>query len=254
MQHKNKTVMKMMEVLNLFLTHEELNLNEMVQLSGLPKTSVFRMAGTLEDMGFLKKDENGKYSLGLLFLQFGQLVSSRLGIRNIAYPYMEALRNEIDEAVNLVIRDGDEAIYIEKLDTNQPVRVYTQTGRRAPLYAGACPRIILAYASDQEILEYMNNTELRRYASGTITDKEQLMEVLRKSKKEGYSISHSELFDNTTAVAAPIFDANGAIAAGLSIVGPDVRIQSEHLPGIIAKVKRTASQISEELGWKNTIG
>lgn len=250
MPHKNKTVVKSMEVLNLFLTHAKLSLNEIVQLSGLPKTSVHRMVGSLEDMGFLKKDHEGKYSLGLLFLQFGRLVSDRLDIRNIAYPFMEALRDEADEAVNLVIRDEDEAIYIEKLDTNQHVRVYTQTGRRAPLYAGACPRILLAYFPPQELEQYMEETELRPIASGTITNRAELERILRESRETGCSVSHSELHDDSSAVAAPIFDANGRVVAGLSLVGPAVRFQNEHLSGLTEKVKRTARQISAELGWK----
>lgn len=250
MQHRNKTVVKSMEVLNLFLTHAKLSFQDIVQLSGLPKTSVHRMVGSLEDMGFLKKDHEGKFSLGLLFLQFGRLVSERLDIRNIAYPFMEALRDDADEAVNLVIRDEDEAIYIEKLDTNQHVRVYTQTGRRAPLYAGACPRILLAHFPPQELEQYIKETELRPIASGTITDWEHLERVLRESRESGCSVSHSELHDDTSAVAAPIFDATGQVVAGLSLVGPEVRFQNEYLSNLIEKVKRTARQISVELGWK----
>ena len=86
----------------------------MMEYSGVPKTSLHRMVGSLEEMGFLTKDEQGYYSLGLLFLQFGQLVANRLDIRNIAKPVMETLRDEVEEAVNLIVRDGDEAMYIEK--------------------------------------------------------------------------------------------------------------------------------------------
>ena len=71
----NKTVLKSVELLNLFLTNSRLTLTEMVQLLQAPKTSVYRMVRTLEDMGFLTKETDGRYALGLLFLQFGKLVS-----------------------------------------------------------------------------------------------------------------------------------------------------------------------------------
>ncbi|MCA9726014.1 MAG: helix-turn-helix domain-containing protein, partial [Kurthia sp.] len=75
MQSKNKTVVRSMEILNLFINHAKLTFNEIIELSGIPKTSVYRMLQSLEEMGLLDKDANGKYSLGILFLRFGHLVS-----------------------------------------------------------------------------------------------------------------------------------------------------------------------------------
>jgi IclR family KDG regulon transcriptional repressor len=250
MQNKNKTVVKSMDILNLFKDHVKLSLNEIVQLSGIPKTSVHRMIGSLEDMGFLKKDIDSKYSLGLLFLEFGQLVKERMDIRKIALPTMHALRDVAGEAVNLVIREGNEAIYIEKLETMQPVRVYTKIGRKAPLYGGACPRVLLAFLAQKEIEQYISETELIQVASGTITDKEQLRHVLAESKKNGYTISHSELQDYSSAVAAPIFDSSNQVIASISLVGPSMRFQEEHLSELIRLIKNGAKEISCKLGWK----
>lgn len=253
MQNKNKTVVKSLDLLNLFLTHTKLSLNEMVRLSGIPKTSVHRMMGSLEDMGFLQKDEDGKYSLGLLFLQFGQLVADRLDIRQVALPIMQALRDDVEEAVNLIVKDGNESIYIEKLESTHPVRLYTKVGRRAPLYAGACSRILLTYLPDPERERYLNEIELKPIGRGTITDKQKLRHVLEDSRIKGYSISHSELENDTSALAAPIFDYTGQIVGGISIAGPDNRFQEERLPELIEKVKRAAREISQKLGWMEAI-
>ncbi|WP_424768438.1 IclR family transcriptional regulator [Paenibacillus sp. sgz302251] len=253
MLNKNKTVVKSLDLLNLFLSHEKLSLNEMVQLSGIPKTSIHRMIGSLEEMGFLHKDKEGKYSLGLLFLQFGQLVAERLDIRQVARPVMQALRDEFEEAVNLVIKDRNECIYIEKLESTHPVRLYTKIGRRAPLYAGACARIILSFLPEKEREQYLNTINLAPFALGTITDMEKLRQMLEESRLQGYSISHSELEDHTASLAAPIFDHSGQVVGGLSIAGPDVRFQEDRLPELIERVKRSANDISQKLGWMNTI-
>jgi transcriptional regulator, IclR family len=108
----NKTVLKSMTILKLFLEYEKLNLNQMIELTNLPKTSVYRMVSSLEVIGFLNKDDNGFYKLGLIFLQFGELVSERLDLRKIAFPILEKLRDEVDEAVNLSSKDGTESVYI----------------------------------------------------------------------------------------------------------------------------------------------
>ncbi|WP_209124034.1 IclR family transcriptional regulator [Alkalihalobacillus sp. BA299] len=248
MQNKNKTVVKSMKLLDLFRTYRKLSLNEMVQLSGIPKTSVHRMIGSLEDMGFLSKDSEGKYTLGMLFLEFGQLVADRLDIRKIAYPIMRDLRDDLGEAVHLIIRDQNEAIYIEKLDTLHPVRLFTKVGRRSPLYAGACSRIILAHLPEKELEAYLDETELKPFETGTITEKDKLRAILQQSRANGYAISYSELENQTVSIAAPIFDHTGHVVGGLSIAGPDSRFQDEHLPTLIEKVKRAADEISQKLG------
>lgn len=253
MQNKNKTLVKSMDLLQLFITHPTLSLNDMVKLSSIPKTSVHRMIGSLVEMGFLTRSEDGQYSLGLSFLQFGQLVADRLDIRQVALPLMKELRDDVGEAVNLIMKDGKEAIYIEKVDTNHPVRLYTKIGRRSPLYAGDS-RILLAFLPDQEMEQYLRETELVPIGLGTITDKNQLRHILLKSREDGYTISRSELENYTSALAAPIFDHRGQVIAGLSIAGPDVRFQNERLPELKVKVMGASEEISRKLGWEPSSG
>ncbi|NPC91563.1 IclR family transcriptional regulator [Bacillus sp. WMMC1349] len=248
MECKNKTVVKSMALLNLFLTKERLSLNEMIELTGMPKTSVYRMVCSLCEMGFLNRDESGMYGLGLLFLQYGQLVSERLDIRKMALPVMEKLRDEVDEAVHLIVKQGNEAIYIEKLEGTQMVRLYTAIGRRSPLYAGACARSILTFLPEDERKAYLEETELVPIASGTICDKAELIRVLDMSYKNGYTVSHSELEDYTSAVAAPIFNHQKQAVAGLSIAGFEARFQKDRLPYLAKKVKTAALDISKKLG------
>jgi len=248
-QVKNKTVVRSMDILNLFIDHSSLSFNEIVELSGIPKTSVYRMVLSLEEMGFLDKETDGKYSLGLLFLQFGHLVAERLDIRKVALPIMQRLHHEVGEAVNLIVQDGKEALYVEKLDTKQPVRLFTAIGRRSPLYAGACSRIILSFLPEDEREQYLGEIELKPIASGTITDKEELLLVLEESQKMRYTVSYSELQDYSAAVAAPIFNHNGRIIAGISIAGLDVNYQQERLPYLVEKVKGAAQEISRKFGY-----
>lgn len=249
MNSKNKTVVRSMDILNLFINHSELSFQEIVTLSGIPKTSVYRMLATLEEMGFLEKGSDAKYRLGMLFLKFGHLVSSRLDIRKIAYPYMKALHEETEEAVNLIIRDGNETVYIEKIDTYQKVRLYTAIGRKSPLYAGACPRAILSFLPDEEIDEYLKNVELKPIAKGTITDREKLYELIQQAREEGCTVSHSELENYTSAVAAPIYNNLGEVVAGLSIAGIEANYVGEKVEVLKEKVKAVAFEISRQLGY-----
>ncbi|MCY8809947.1 IclR family transcriptional regulator [Bacillus atrophaeus] len=250
MQNKNKTVVKSMALLNLFLTEPKLTLSELISLSGMPKTSVHRMVSSLEEMGLLSRDRNGAYTLGLVFLEFGQLVSERLDIRQIAKPVMEELCQEVDEAVHLIMRDGNEAIYVEKIEGTQTVRLYTAIGRRSPLYAGACARSILSFLPQEEIETYIRQTEFVPIGSGTITDPAELLQTISSSLEKGYTVSYSELENYTAAIGAPIFSYKGQVAAGISIAGFEARFTKERLPYLTEKVKGAALKISEKMGYK----
>ncbi|WP_312755520.1 IclR family transcriptional regulator [Rummeliibacillus suwonensis] len=250
MTNKNKTVVRSMDILNLFIEHAELSFQEIIDLSEIPKTSVFRMLKSLEEMGFLEKGIDAKYRLGILFLKFGHLVSMRLDVRKIAYPIMNELHNDVKEAINLIVRDGNEAIYIEKIDTKQKVRLYTAIGRKSPLYAGACSRSILSFLSDEEIKEYLETIELKSFAMGTITDKKKLYETILQAKELGYTISHSELENYTSAIAAPIFNHKGEVIAGLSIAGLEANYHGENVKIFVEKLKKATATISKQLGYE----
>jgi len=249
MQNKNKTVVRSMDLLHLFLTHSKLTINEMVELSRIPKTSVHRMIGSLEEMGFLTKQADGGYTLGLLFLQFGNLVAERLDIRHSALEAMQRLRDDVNRAVHLAVRDDSFTMYIEKLDTDHPVRLFTKIGKKAPLYAGASSRIILAFMPEAERETYLNEAELKPLGSGTIVDKQNLRQALEQSQKNGYSFSRSELENYTAELAAPIMDHTGQTVAALSIAGLDVQFGDEHLPDLIHKIQQAAYDISLKLGY-----
>ncbi len=239
-----------MDILNLFIDHTELSFQEIIELSEIPKTSVYRMLKSLEEMEFLEKGSDAKYRLGMLFLKFGHLVSMRLDVRKIAYPIMKELHNDTNEAVNLVIRDNDEAIYIEKIDIKQKVRLYTAIGRKSPLYAGACPRAILSFLPEHEIKEYIDSVELKSFAMGTITDKEKLYEKIWQEREQGFTISHSELENYTSAVAAPIFDHKGEVVAGMSIAGLEANYKGDNIEIFVNKLKKATGEISKQLGYE----
>jgi IclR family transcriptional regulator, KDG regulon repressor len=249
MNNKNKTVVRSMDILNLFIDHRELSFQEIIDLSGIPKTSVYRMLRSLEEMDFLEKGTDSKYRLGLLFLKFGNLVSVRLDLRQIAFPIMQALHNDVKEAINLIVKQGNEAIYIEKIDTYQKVRLYTAVGRSSPLYAGACSRVILSHLSATEIDSYLDAVELKPFAAGTITDRNRLMETIQQAKQDGYTVSHSELENHSSAIAAPIFDHKGDVCAGISIAGIEANYQHENLALFAEKIKAAADEISKRLGY-----
>ncbi|MDF2521639.1 MAG: IclR family transcriptional regulator [Clostridia bacterium] len=251
----NNSLDKALRLLSYFTAERSvIGLSELSRLSGMPKATVYRMISTLQEHGFISKvsvlGKDNQYKLGLRFLEYGKLVSEDLEIRKIALPYMEKLRDKINECVQLIIRDEKEAIYIEKLECSQYIRLYTRTGRRAPLHGGACPRAILTFLSDSEINRILEAGPLTKITDSTIVDKEELLKLINEDRKRGYTVSFGELEPKTVAIGVPIFDYTGNVAASISIAGPEDRFTKNDIPRLAEEIMQTAKEISEALGYK----
>lgn len=250
----NNSLDKALTLLSYFTSDRNIiGLSELARLSNIPKATVYRLMSTLQAHGFITKvsivGKDNQYKLGLRFLEFGKLVSEDLEIRKIALPYMEKLRDTVNECVQLIIKDNDEAVYIEKLECKQLIRLYTRTGRRAPLYGGACPRAILTFLPDDEIKQILDSKPLVKVTEGTIVDKDRLMEIIKQDRIRGYTVSYGELEPETVAVGAPIFDIMGNVVASISIAGPDSRFTEKDLPFYIEELLKTTRSISRDLGY-----
>ncbi|MFZ5824744.1 MAG: IclR family transcriptional regulator [Bacillota bacterium] len=246
----NASLQKGLDLLEHFLGHRErLSLAEISRISGVPKATAYRLLEPFVLYGFLVKDEGG-YSLGLRFLEFAARVDQRLVLRRVALPIMERLRNEVDEAVQLAVLEGDEAVYIEKVDSHRPIRLYTQVGRRAPLHAAACPRVLLAYGPP-EVRERVlaASHSWQAYTPTTVTDPARVLELLAQIRRTGWSVSRGELAEGSVAVAVPIMGAGNRAMAALSVAGPADRIPDERFPELVELLTRSAADIEKAAGY-----
>lgn len=252
---KNNSLDKALYLLSYFsYDRDTIGLSELSRISGIPKATVYRTLSTLESRGYLQKvDVMGKesqYKLGLKFLELGNIVSNNIELKAIARPYMERLRSAINECSQLVVQSGDEAIYIEKLECSRPVKAYTRVGRRAPLYAGACPRAIFSFLPDEEIDKILSKVELIKYTKNTVIDKDEIWKIIKETRRLGYTISYSELAEETYAIGAPIIDYTGNVAGSLSIVGPENRLNDDTIDLYVAEVLKATRGISQALGYR----
>jgi DNA-binding IclR family transcriptional regulator len=244
----NVTIVRAMDILDLFIDHPKLSLQEIIRLSGRPKTSILRILQSFEAIGFLERDANGDYSLGLKLLQLGHLVADRLNINEAARPIMEELHQKTGKTVMLSLLQGDQAMTVASLETNQPVKIGSNIGRQTPLYAGSPSRVILAFLPEERRNEYLESRTFEKLASNTITDKKQLRAVLQADAKNRCSISHSEVNDYTTGVSAPVFNHKNEVFAAITIAGITADFTKEELPKLIQQVKSAADKISSRLG------
>lgn len=250
----NQTVINALQLLDYFMGEPyELSLHEIYKKTNMSKPTVYRLLSSLEYCGFLTKvkvsDRDIRYRLGLKLLEFGNMVAEQLDFRKIALPFMKELRDEINEIVHLVVLDGDQATYIEKVESSQTIRLYTRVGKSTPLYAGSGPKLLLAFLPEAHQEKVISKLELDPLTENTIVDKNQLRQELKNIRKQGYAISDGEQNMETIGISYPIRDYTGDVAGALSVSGPSNRFQTKRSL-IMEKTRSMACRISRNLGSK----
>ncbi|MEY2632614.1 MAG: hypothetical protein RIR00_1268 [Pseudomonadota bacterium] len=226
---------------------EPVSLKQLAQSTGLHPSTAHRILAALSNSRFVERQDSGTYRLGIRLLELGNLVKSRINLREIALPYMQRLHEQIGEAINLGIRNDDEIVYIERTSSGRSlVRVVYLVGGRAPLHLTSVGKLFLSEDSAMAIREYGKRTGLPGKTPHSLTTVANLEKELDKIRRHGVAFDDEEAEIGLKCVAAPIHDDENRLVAGLSISAPTER----HNPAWIELVRQTADEISLALGHR----
>lgn len=229
---------------------KELRLSEISEKLGLNKSTAHGIITTLKHHGFISQDEETqKYKLGIRFIEFGDLVTNSLNIRNAALPVIDEVCCKIEETVHVATLDGLDIVWIEKQECTKSIKTSTKIGARLPAYTTADGKIILCYQDKDKIKNYLPK-KIPKFTSNTITGKVEFIKKLEEARKNGYLIDNEEFVEGIKCVAAPIFDYEGNARFSLSTTGPAFRMTDEKIEELIVIIKEAANEISRRIGYK----
>jgi IclR family acetate operon transcriptional repressor len=220
-----------------------LTLSDLARRTRLPKSTLHRIAGQLVQWGVLDRAGEG-FRPGLRLFEWGSLVPHQRELRSAAVPFMEDLYESTHETVHLGVLDGLEVVYVDKITGHRRVSVPTSIGGRMPTYCTALGKAILAF-SPPDVVERVIARGLAPRTRYTIVVPPLLCEELARVRRDGIAYDREESTLGVTCAAAPVLDAKGLALASLSVTGPTVRIDPEHLGPAV----RTAA-----LGLGRTLG
>lgn len=248
MRRVDKTFIKGIHVLEALAKNDKpCGVTELAQQLNLTKSNVHRLLQTLVQCGYASRaPEVGHYQATLKLWELGSQVLSRISVKRVAAPYLELLAKETSETVHLSILDDGEVVYIDKIDSPQPVRAYSQLGGRAPAYCVATGKALLAY-QPQEVIRRLAS-RLTRFTSRTVKSIAELERELDRVRQLGYAINRGEWRESICGIAAPILDASGDVVATVGLSGPTERLRPSMLRGFAPIVIQTARAISNSLG------
>lgn len=244
-----QSVARALNIIECFSDHTELGVSDLADRMALSKSTVYGLINTLTAFGYLEQVENKKYRLGIKLFELGNLVQSRMDVRLEAKPYCKLLADKYRTTVHLAAYSEGEIIYIDKVDNTSSVVVYSQVGKRAPMYCTGVGKAILAFLPSDFIESYITSRPLHRVTEHTITTREALLEELTKIRERGYAVDDEEIEPGLHCIAAPIFNHQHQPQMAISISFPYGRMWDLDWDQAIQDVKYYASQISERLGY-----
>jgi IclR family transcriptional regulator, KDG regulon repressor len=240
-----------LRILELFTQSEKgLPAAQVAKLSGLPVSTVHRFLVNLESAGYLNCSDSGNYHLGIACFSLGHAALGQLDIRRLSLPYLHQLNAQTRETIHLTIRQGLSAVYIEKLDSPEPLRIYSRIGAGVPLHCTAVGKVILAYMPEPELASVLGKLEFKRRTQNSIGSLQEMQTHLQKVRRSGYACDLEENESHIRCVAAPIWDHTAAVNAALSVTGPAVRMSAMRLRQLAPLVQEAGLRISRELGYQ----
>ena len=217
---------------------------------GLSSSSVHRLLSTLADEGVLDQDsESGRYRLGLSVFDMAAAMPKQRTLHEAVLVSMTELRSRTGETVQVGVLDGREVVYVERLDSPNTLRVFTQLGRRASAHRTSSGKAIIAFLPRGQRDRLLKGWSLDRATEFTITDPTILRDELLAIRRRGYAENRQESELGVVSVAAPIRDSTGHAVAALSLAGPSERMDL-HRSAYAEAVMVLARTVSAQMGWQ----
>ena len=227
-----------------------LTAKQVTALSRLPVSTVHRFLANLVTAGFLNRDGEGTHYLGIACFSIGQAAVGQLDIRRLSLPYLRELNQQTRETIHLTVRHGLSAVYVEKLDSPEPLRIHSRIGAAVPLYCTAVGKVMLAYMPPDEQERVLPELNIKRQTPNSVGNLQELKAELYRVRKNGYACDLEENELHIRCVAAPIWDHTGSVQSSVSITAPTVRMPVTRLRQLAPLIQKAGLQISLELGYQ----
>jgi len=230
-------------------------MSELARQVGLDRSTTYRILLSLEQAGFVEKDEKtGTYSLGLAAFEIGNAYLSQMDLIQVSKPIMTDLAKKVQETVHLAVLSDTEIVYVDKCDSPRTLGVMSKIGQRGPIYCTALGKTLLAFQPEDEQSRIIRGIRLIPLTATTITSRQKLVEELKEIRKQGYALDRREIEEDVECIGAPIRNHIGDVIAAISISGPRKKIHTPDEKQFVSLVKETAALISSKMGYRDKPG
>jgi DNA-binding IclR family transcriptional regulator len=233
-----------------------MTLTEMGQTVGVTRSAVFRIAYTLDQLGFLTYDPATRtYALGPQVLRLGYGYLASRDLVEVALPQLEALRDRTGWSAHLGVLEQREVVYLARLPTRRSLSSVVQVGTRLPAHATTMGRVLLSALPAVQLKALYAGVELQAFGPRTPTTLSALLSQAEADRAAGF-VAHVAGYEaGVASVAAPVRDVTGASVAAINLSTVALLTSEDELRGPLAReVVVAANRISVALGFAGGAG
>lgn len=244
-----QTLDRALKIIELLALHGEgFGVTEIGQRVGLHKSTVHRLLSHLVSQGYIEKDEaRPVYTLGLKFIELASLRLNQVELKTEAGPYLRRLAATLGQPVHLAILDHLEAVYIEKIEPQAHLRMYSQIGKRIPLHCSALGKCLVADLGPEALVQLADRLTYERFTDRTHTAPAEFVAEVAQARSRGWAVDDEEHEPGIRCLGAPIRDFTGKTVAALSASG--AALTADRDPEVSGLVIEAAEAVSRRLGW-----
>ncbi|MFS2293471.1 MAG: IclR family transcriptional regulator [Actinomadura sp.] len=214
---------------------------------GIHKSTALRLLQTLERRGYVRRQgEVPEFSLGLRLVELSSSLLEKLDVREIAAGPLKTLGEATGETVHLAVLEGPHVVYLDKVESIHPVRMYSRVGARADAYCTGVGKVLLAFTDPGE----WPAMEMRRHTENTITSREEMLAAAKEIRSRGWGWDEREHEDTIRCIAAPVFGPERKAVAAVSVSVPTSRLTAEELQEHVPLLLEASEQITRGLGGR----
>jgi IclR family transcriptional regulator, acetate operon repressor len=219
--------------------------SELAATTGLAKSTTSRLLFALERSGLVRRDANGRYRPGEVFIRYAGRSGRELELAELSHGHLERLSEVTGETINIGVARRGHVEQLSQVDSRYVIGMTNWVGRPVPLHATALGKVLLAYGGAT-----IPPGRLARLTDWTITSRAALAKELAEVRRRGYAVTVDELEPGLVAIAAPVFRGGGEVVAAISVSGPSNRLTPPRVAEAADQCRHETAALSAVLGHR----
>jgi DNA-binding IclR family transcriptional regulator len=241
----SQTVDRALSILPL-LAEGPADLGQVADRLGVHKSTALRLLRTLHEHGLVYRQSDQRYRLGARLFALAQQAVENLDVREIAHPYLVRLNEECGHTVHLAVHQENEVLYIDKVESRYPVRMYSRIGKPVAITVAAVAKLLLADLPEPERRAVAEKLDYPLYTPRSTPNAVAFLKELALVREQGWATDLGGHQESINCVAAPVLGVDGRVVAAMSVSAPNVVVTADELLTLLPLVRRTAAAISRE--------
>ncbi|SHG72454.1 transcriptional regulator, IclR family [Cognatiyoonia sediminum] len=248
-QNTIKSLDRAMQVFEYLSQEQGKPLSLLAEETGQSPATLYRILVTLEGRGLVEFDaENQIWHIGSQAFVIGARFLRRTSLVERARPILRRLMEATGETANLGVEKGGMVLFLSQVETHENIRAFFPPGTLSPMHSSGIGKALLSQMSDDRFGQWLKDQQLEKFTDRTLANADNLRKDLKGIRQSGYSFDNEEKNVGMQCIAAPVFDMNGEVVAGLSISGPTSRMAMREIDDLGQAVIRSANELSNAIG------